>query len=32
MERLREISLDAYDHPIGWELSEVAVDGCLTKA
>jgi hypothetical protein len=32
MERLREISLDAYDRLIGLELSEVAVDGCLTKA
>jgi hypothetical protein len=26
MERLREICLDAYDHLIGLELSEVAVD------
>jgi transposase len=32
MERLREISLDAYDRLIGLELSEVAVDGCITKA
>jgi transposase len=32
MERLREICLDAYDRFIGLELSEVAVDGCLTKA
>jgi transposase len=32
MERLREICLDAYDHLIGLELSEVAVDGCVTKA
>jgi transposase len=32
MERLREICLDAYDRLIGLELSEVAVDGCLTKA
>ncbi len=32
MERLREISLEAYDRLIGLELSEVAVDGCLTKA
>ena len=32
MERLREISLKAYDRLIGLELSEVAVDGCLTKA
>ncbi len=32
MERLREICLDAYDRLIGLELSEVAVDGCITKA
>ena len=32
MERLREIYLEAYDHLIGLELSEVAVDCCLTKA
>lgn len=32
MERLRDISLDAYDRLIGLELSEVAVDGCITKA
>jgi transposase len=32
MERLREISLDAYDRLIGLDLSEVAVDGCITKA
>jgi hypothetical protein len=32
MERLREISLDAYDRLIGLELSEVAVNGCTTKA
>ncbi len=32
MERLREICLEAYDHLIGLELSEVAVDGCVTKA
>jgi hypothetical protein len=32
MERLREISLDAYDRFIGLELSEVAVDCCITKA
>jgi transposase len=32
MERLREICLDAYNHLIGLELSEVAVDGCVTKA
>jgi transposase len=30
MERLREISLDAYDRLIGLELSEVAVDCCIT--
>jgi hypothetical protein len=32
MERLREICLEAYDRLIGLELSEVAVDGCVTKA
>jgi hypothetical protein len=32
MERLRRICLDAYDRLIGLELSEVAVDGCVTKA
>jgi hypothetical protein len=32
MERVREISLDAYDRLIGLELSEVAVDCCITKA
>jgi transposase len=32
MERLREISLEAYDRFIGLELSDVAVDGCITKA
>jgi transposase len=32
MERLREICLDAYDHLIGLEISEVAVDCCITKA
>ena len=32
MERLREICLDAYDYFIGLELSEVAVDCCVTKA
>jgi transposase len=32
MERLREICLEAYDHLIGLELSEVAVDCCTTKA
>ena len=32
MERLREICLETYDRLIGLELSEVAVDGCVTKA
>lgn len=32
MERLRKICLNAYDDLIGLELSEVAVDGCITKA
>jgi len=32
MERLRDISLDAYDRLVGLELGEVAVDGCITKA
>lgn len=32
MERLREMALEAYDRFIGLELSEVAVDGCITKA
>jgi transposase len=32
MERLREISLDAYDRLVGLELGDVAVDGCITKA
>jgi transposase len=32
MWRLREICLDAYDRLIGLEFSEVAVDGCITKA
>jgi Transposase DDE domain len=32
MERLREICLDAYHHLIGLEISEVAVDCCVTKA
>jgi hypothetical protein len=32
VERLREICLEAYDRLIGLELSEVAVDGCITKA
>jgi transposase len=32
MEKLRKISLGAYDRLIGLELSELAVDGCITKA
>jgi transposase len=32
MERLRQICLEAYDRMIGLELSEVAVDCCITKA
>ena len=32
MERLRDISLDAYDRLIGLELSDLAVDCCITKA
>jgi hypothetical protein len=32
MERLREISLQAYDRLIGLELADLAVDGCITKA
>jgi transposase len=32
MERLRQICLEAYDRLIGLELSEVAVDCCVTKA
>jgi transposase len=32
MERLREVCLEAYDRLIGLELSEVAVDCCITKA
>ncbi len=32
MERLRQICLEAYDRIIGLELSEVAVDCCVTKA
>jgi hypothetical protein len=32
MERLREISLQAYDRLIGLELSDLALDGCITKA
>ena len=32
MEQLQEIVLDAYDWMIGLDLSDVAVDGCITKA
>ena len=32
MERLRGISLDAYDRLIGLELADLAVDCCITKA
>ncbi len=32
IDTLREIVLEAYDRYIGLELSEVAVDGCITKA
>ncbi len=32
MDRLREISLAAYDRLIGLELNDLAVDGCITKA
>ena len=32
LEALREIALEAYDRIISLELSEVAVDGCITKA
>ena len=32
MERLQEIVLDAYDWMIGLDLSDVVVDGCITKA
>jgi transposase len=32
MEALRELVLEAYDRIVGLELSEVAVDGCITKA
>ena len=32
MDALREIVLEAYDRLIGLELSDVAVDGCITKA
>ena len=32
IERLREMALEAYDRAIGLELSELAVDCCITKA
>ena len=32
VETLRRTALEAYDRPIGLELSEVAVDCCITKA
>lgn len=32
MERLQQIALDSYDWMIGLDLSDVAVDGCITKA
>ena len=32
METLRRIVLDSYDRMIGLDLSDVAVDGCITKA
>jgi len=32
MERLREMALDGYDRVIGLDLSDVAVDCCITKA
>ena len=32
METLRRIALEAYDRFIGLELTDVAVDGCITKA
>ncbi len=32
MDTLRKIVLNAYDRVIGLELSDVAVDGCITKA
>src|ERR671913_1794644 len=32
MEALRQIALSAYDRLIGLELSDLAVDGCITKA
>ena len=32
MEKLQRIVLDAYDWMIGLDLSDVSVDGCITKA
>jgi hypothetical protein len=32
MERLRRIALDAYDRLVGLRLTDLAVDGCITKA
>jgi transposase len=32
MEKLQQIVLDAYDRMIGLDLSDVCVDGCITKA
>ncbi len=32
MDTLREIVLDSYDRMIGLDLSDVAIDGCITKA
>lgn len=32
MERLQQVVLDAYDWMIGLDLSDIAVDGCITKA
>jgi hypothetical protein len=32
MERLRGMVLEAYDRMIGFDLSDVAVDCCITKA
>lgn len=32
MEKLRDISLEAYDRLIGLELGDLVVDGCVTKA
>ena len=32
MEALEELALESYDRIVGLELSDVAVDGCITKA